>query len=351
MKIYLDNIVFSKQDSAGISVYWKEISNRILNDKSHSANIVEQEINSKNIFRSEMKIPKEIIKYENRLPLWLYKFLPLTLKIEENSIFHSSYYRVSYSRKVKNIVTVHDFTHEYFFPLHKKFLNYWKKKLAIMKADGIICISQNTKKDLLKFHPWAKNKKIKVIYNGVGDQFFPINGIEKEKNILFVGSRVSYKNFNMAVDVLKELKSYNLVIIGGGKLSDDEKKNLEKKIPGRYVHKTGISSENLNLEFNKAFAFIYPSSYEGFGIPILESMKAGCPVITTNKSSIPEVADNAALLVKEIKSEEFLEKIIYLKNQENRNEIIEKGIKHSTKFSWETTYLETISFYQEILDL
>lgn len=349
MKLYLDNIIFSSQTSGGISVYWKELLNRILKDESQELTVIEQEKNSSNIFRKKIIIPMEKLSYENKFPLSIYKFLPLTKKIEENSIFHSSYYRVSYSKNVKNIVTVHDFTHEYFFPFHKKILNYWKKKLALMKADGIICISENTKKDLLKFHPWAKNKKIKVIYNGVGDEFFPIENIEKENIILFIGSRVSYKNFNLAIEILKELPKYKLIIIGGGKLTNIEIKKLESIIPGRYEQKLRISSEELNREFNRAFCFIYPSSYEGFGIPILESMKAGCPVITTNKSSIPEVAGNAAFLVQNISKENFVDKIIKLENSEIRNRLIKDGIEQANKFSWDRTYEEIRKFYSDSL--
>lgn len=348
MKIYLDNIIFGLQKSGGISVYWKEILNRILKDGNDEIKIIEQEENSKNIFRKEIEIPSKKTIYENKLPIWIYQFLPLTTKLEENSIFHSSYYRVSYSKKVKNIVTVHDFTHEYFFTNHKKFLNYWRKKIAIMKADGIICISENTKKDLLKFHPWAKNKEIRVIYNGVGDEFFPIEEIKKENNILFVGARGNYKNFEIVVNALKELKNYSLIIVGGGKLTDNEKENLEKKIPGRYAHKLGISSENLNLEFNKAFAFMYPSSYEGFGIPILEAMKAGCPVITTNKSSIPEVAGDGALLVDVISEDSFVKGIRQLENKEFKESLIEAGIRQANKFSWDKTYREVKKLYEEI---
>lgn len=347
MKIYLDNIIFSSQTSGGISVYWKELLSRILKDKSKNITIVEQEKNIKNIFRKEIKIPDRKIILENKLPLWIYKFLPLTIKLEKGSLFHSSYYRVSYSKHIKNIVTVHDFTHEYFFPMHKKILNYWKKKIALTKADGVICISENTKKDLLKFHPWIKNKKIKVIYNGVGEEFFLIENIKKEKNILFVGSRVSYKNFDIVIEIVKELIDYNLIIIGGGKLTDIEKYKLEKNIPGKYEQKLGVSSRELNIEYNRAFCLLYPSIYEGFGIPILEAMKAGCPVIAVKKSSIPEVGGEAAILIDDISKINFIKEIKKLENSNLRNEIVEKGLKQSKKFSWDKTYKEMIEFYQE----
>ncbi len=349
MKIYLDNIIFSSQVSGGISVYWKELLNRILKDESRDVIIIEQEKEQdiKNIFRKEFKILNRKVSFENKFPLWSYRFLPLTIKLEEGSLFHSSYYRISCSKNIKNIVTVHDFTHEYFFPFHKKFLNYWKKKIAIMKADGIICISENTKKDLLKFHPWSKDKKIKVIYNGVGEEFYLIDNIKKEKNILFVGSRVSYKNFDIVIEIIKKLVDYNLIIVGGGELTNSEKTKLESCISGRYKQKLSISSEELNIEYNKAFCLVYPSIYEGFGIPILEAMKAGCPVIAVKKSSIPEVAGKAALLVDNISEINFIKEIKKLEIKKLREDIIKVGLKQANKFSWDKTYKELIEFYEE----
>ncbi|MGL5570612.1 glycosyltransferase family 4 protein [Cetobacterium sp.] len=362
MKIYFDNIIFFLQKSGGGSVYWYELLERF-SEIPNDVEYIEQEIFSddKNIFRKRLKLKKILL--EKKYNFNITRYLPLTLKIKEKNpfIFHSSYYRVCKSKNAINVVTVHDFTYEYYIRGIKKWVHYFQKKYAIKHSQGIICISENTKKDLLKFHPWTKDKNIKVIYNGVGSQFYKINeeifpklknnilkNVIKEKYILFVGHRTNYKNFNIVVDTLKIIPNeYKLVVVGED-LNTKEQEMLKSSV-GRYYHLKGLSIEELNVLYNKAFCFLYPSSYEGFGIPILESMKTGCPVITTTQSSIPEVAGDAALYINNIKKEEIRDKILLLENLKVRKEIIEKGYKQARKFSWDKTYKEINTFYNTLL--
>ena len=100
--------------------------------------------------------------------------------------------------------------------------------------------------------------------------------------------------------------------------------------------------------YNISFCLLYPSSYEGFGIPIIESMKAGCPVISTNKSSIPEISGNAAILVNKINKKQFVNSIQLLQNKNLRNKCIRRGIIQAKKFSWDKCFKETIKFYTKI---
>ena len=128
-------------------------------------------------------------------------------------------------------------------------------------------------------------------------------------------------------------------------MRDGETKLLQKD----YFHYQGISAEDLNILYNNAFCLLYPSSYEGFGIPVLEAMRAGCPVVSTNLSSIPEVAGDAGLLVNNIKVEEFVKEIEKLEDNEFRDKIIAKGLEQSKKFSWDRCFEETFEFYKEVV--
>lgn len=350
MKIVYDNIIFSLQKAGGASVYWVEFITRI-----KSKNVTFYEEANENLFSKIIEYPK--IK-ESRLPIKFLRYLPFMKYIEKNCIFHSSHYRVSFSYGVKNITTVHDFTYEYYMKGLARIVHTLQKRFAIYFSDGVICISQNTKKDLIKFCPYVNQKKIKVIYNGISDKFDILENKEylleenffKLKNIkyiLFIGDRTYYKRFDIVLDLLKKIHDINLVVVGGKNLTNDEEIIISSH-KNRFFHFKGISTEQLNILYNNAYCLLYPSEYEGFGIPIIEAMRSGCPVIGTNYSSVPEITSGKALLVNNICTEEFIEKMNLLKNESFRKKLINDAYIHSYKFSWNKCYDETFNFYEEI---
>lgn len=355
MKIYLDNIIFSLQKAGGISVYWCEIIKRLLNS-SEDVTYIENSTPNENIFRKQLELKNTKIENTN---VKINRYLPVKIKSDEKFIFHSSYYRYCKSSNAINVVTVHDFTYEYFMRGIPKLVNYYQKKMALKNADYIICISENTKKDLIKFHPWCESKKIEVVYNGVGDEFKVLDNIKvsateyqnilEKKFILFIGDRISYKRFEFAVDVIRELDTeYNLVIVGGKEFSDIEKKMLDDKIEGRYFKIGRISTKELNMFYNKAHCLLYPSAYEGFGIPIAEAMKSGCPVIASNSSSLPEVGGNAAVLIENYVVEDYVNEIIKVEDKNKRSFMVNNGLINVEKFSWDKCYTDVMKIYNYI---
>lgn len=356
MKILFDNIIFSLQKSGGGSMYWYEIINRFNKSKLETS-FIEYKHSSLNIFRRHLDLNHI---YSSKIPIIIARLIPIFRPLKELHISHSSYYRFSLSKKAINITTIHDFTPEKFFTGFSRFTSYWQKKMAIQLADGIICISQNTKKDLLYFHPKVNPDKIRVIYNGVSNEFHKIDDTKQtkindeevknclnKKYVLYVGHRTNYKNFFKAAEAMARFCNNIHFVIVGEALNQQEIIKINTILnPKDYTVLSKKNIEMLNALYNKAFCLIYPSSYEGFGIPILEAMKAGCPVITTNKSSIPEVAGNAAIMVKEISKENFEMAIESLEDDIFRNDLINKGYIQSQKFSWDKCYEEVLEFYE-----
>jgi len=364
INLYLDNTIFTFQKAGGVSIYWYELLKRFAkNNHQFNTNIIKLDTQSVNIFDKDLDYSTIKIHQENFFIPILQRYFPLTKKIGGKSIYHSSYFRTSYQKQVANIITVYDFAHDLSFSsgFPRKYPNIWQKKQGILNADGIICISESTKIDLLKLYPQINVNKVAVIHLAVSDEFkileipSDIDNIVKsnlksvEKPfIVYIGERAAYKNFKVAVETLKLVDDYNLVIVGGGQLDNVEQQYLEKSLPNRFLHLKNIHSAQLNEVFNNAFCLIYPSRYEGFGIPLIEAMKSGCPVITTNYASIPEVVGKAGLMVKEISPEFFVEKVKYLELKKNREKIVKMGLEQASLFSWDKCYEETIKFYQKI---
>lgn len=355
INIVIDNIIFYWQKSGGISVVAFELIRRALN-RCQMFNImfIEYENSLDNKFRKRLEIPRDsIIKICAKRTMFFKRYLPLKIKIKKPFIYHSSYYRFCKNKNAINVVTVHDFTYEYFMHGLSKYIHCITKHRAIRKADYIICISNNTKIDLLKFIKNIDEDKIFVVYNGVGDAFFPLEQKYRyvdndEKYLVFIGAREGYKNFNIAVETAK-IVGMKLVIVGK-KLCRREILLVKNLIGDNYSDMGFINDDALNHIYNKAFALIYPSAYEGFGIPVIEAQKAGCPVVAMNKSSIPEIIGNKELLVDSEDCQEFATKLNMLRNSEFRNKIIEEGLLNSLRFSWNKTFKQYEKIYSSIFN-
>jgi len=357
MNIFFDNIIYSLQRTGGGSVYWTELLKRFCSTNENLF-FVEQAGKENNLFRKYLNIQNNIL-IEKKLPLFITRFLPLTISIKQKSIFHSSYYRYSNSTNAINVLTIHDFTAEYFMTGVRHNVNYIQKKQAIKKADGIICISENTKNDLLNLHPWINENRIKIIHNGASDNFFPLeksgtgilpDNFIKRPYILYVGHRtMQYKNFDVAIKTLHKLPEEIILAVAGEPFTSKEKRMIQAEdLSNRIqlVERPGI--KELNILYNYAYCFLYPSSYEGFGIPVIEAMKAGCPVVALNKSSIPEVAGDAAILVDDASPALFAQAIRSIDGK--RNDLTRKGIKQAKNFSWDRCFNEVYGFYRELYE-
>ena len=363
MKIVLDNIIYSNDSKgAGISNYWFELSKFLLSSEQDEVYFYEDKDADLNFHRKQLAIPEKsiIVNAKSSSSSIARRLAPVKLAINDYFLFHSSYYRSLAGKQPHcEVTTVHDFTHNYFATPLKRIVHNQSKYKSIRNANGVICISESTYKDLQKFCPPTKNQKVEIIPNGVGEEYYKVDRNKKEYQdflvlnnitspyILYVGSRVNYKNFDFVIQLLKEMPNMGLVIVGGA-LSTLELKAFDKNLLSRTVTLSNVSNFHLNLLYNFAHAFLYPSSYEGFGIPLLEAMRAGCPAISLKNSSLIEVSGNAGILLEHPSVNDFKAAIDMLFEPHYRQDIIGKGFLHSQQYSWNRCATETHEFYEAI---
>lgn len=346
--LYLDNIIFSLQRHGGISVLWGELIKRALTAGNTPVSFLEYDNADLNHIRRQLDIPRELLANHRRLPLIVERYLSPRLKTASPFIFHSSYYRTCPDSRAVNITTVHDFTYERFASRLARKIHTSQKHKAIRQSDLIICVSHNTKRDLLKILPDIPQRKIRVIHNGVSDTYHPIASPaagSQSDHILYVGAREGYKNFNFAVECAAE--SGLKLLVAGSPLSAKETALLNSKLgPKRYRSLRYPTDIQLNEIYNSALCLLYPSLYEGFGIPVIEAQKAGCPVIAMNASSIPEIIGPDALLLNHPSIAEFKKALSRLKS--SRETIIAAGLHNAALYSWGKTADAYLSAYQSI---
>ena len=324
MQVTFDNIIYSLQRVGGISVVWTEILKRACIDPELSVRMLEYPMN--NILRAQTKIPETMIIPKPLRRMERYRepeFYPM-----KPTIFHSSYFRICQNPNVHNVTTVHDLTYHFYRKGLPKAVHLWEEKKALKHSEAIICISENTKRDVLRFYPWIPEERIHVIYNGVSDAFYPMPEVEKKGYLLYVGNTsVDYKRYDVAQEVAK-------------------KTGIE------LVTASAVRTEQLNQMYNEALCLLYPSDYEGFGIPVLEAQKAGCPVIAQESSSIPEIIGRKGLMVshgsRSQMADAMTEIVMELKSRPT-NDIIQAGYENAKRFSWDKTYKQTKQVYQQII--
>lgn len=362
MKIYLDNIIFSKVKNGGVSNYWYELIQYLEKQNKDELTYFESIDARENFHRKKLNLSSQSIKEVKSDSI--HRFMPISYNSDEKLIFHSSYYRGLNGCKNKiEVTTVYDFIHSYYSSFPKKQLHNFLKFNALKRSKGIICISHNTYNDLNKFYDIKKDQKATVIHVGVSDDYFPIKEYTlKEQQfitdkkltddfILFVGGRTGYKNFDFVVSVLNDNPQLKLVIVGGGEITEDEKKLFLNNTLERVTHLKTAENFELNVLFNLAKALVYPSSYEGFGIPVVEAMRAGCPVIGLNNATIIEVAEKSAVLLDTLSVSEFNTKFSNLNHSDFRKAAIEIGLEASKNYSWEKCSNETREFYDSLESL
>lgn len=300
--------------------------------------------------------------------LWEQFALPKCIKKLDIDILHSPGFVIPFFSKAKNVLTIADLTFIKYPRVHtlikQKYFG-WLIPHSIKKSDRVISISESTKKDILELID-TNPEKIDVIHLAHGKEF----NMKNKKNaknalktkygikppfLLFVGMIEPRKNLGGVLMALANLKKegmpHKIVIVGkkGWKYKGVFKTIRELKLGDNVVFTGYVPDADLPIFYNSAEVFMYPCLYEGFGIPILEAMACGCPVITSNISSMPEVAGNAAILVNPESVEEIKQAMKrVISDSKLRADMIRKGMINVKRFNWEKTARETLEVYNSL---
>ena len=290
--------------------------------------------------------------------------------------FEPFFKTLPFLKRGKTVATVHDLTPLVFpqnFPAGLKGKIKWNlQKLALKKLDAIITDSKSSKKDIVKF-TGINEEKIKVIYLAAGEQFRKLEignwkleikrkyGLP-DRFLLYVGDATWNKNLVRLVEAIKRAQ-IPLIMTGKTLIDTDyDKKNPWNKDlakvqnmilnDGNIIRLGFVPEDDLISLYNAATVFIMPSLYEGFGLPILEAMSCGCPVVTSKQGSIPEIAQDAAFYVDAYDINDIADGIkkVFL-NNDLRSQLSKKGLEQAKKFSWKKTASQTMNVYKEVIGL
>lgn len=365
MHILYDYQVFSWQRYGGISRYFYELITRLATTPEHAVSVfMGLHINRYGLdrFRSQFQ---SFYGQEHRLNPTLTRAVRLlnpTLfsnfaRRQSADLYHQTYYATPTAPPGgKVVLTVYDMTHELLpdcFPARDRTRRL--KRQAVARADGIICLSESAKRDLMALLDVPEDK-IRVIH--LANSLRCEAGLTphvKDPYVLFVGQRAGYKNFKSLAEAFASrpnlAEDFRLICFGGGAFTPDEEAHLHALgIRDRVDVLEGTDTLLANL-YRHAAAFVYPSRYEGFGLPPIEAMYYGCPVLVSRVSSIPEVVGDAGRYFDPDDREDLafqLERL--LRDDALRQELSAKGREREALFSWDRCAAETTRFYRHVLD-
>lgn len=333
-----DDIVYAIQKFGGATTYWQEVTARvskILGEESICR------VSSRGGLLDRLSMPKVSTK-----------------------VFHSSHFRIGRGSGVKNVTTIHDLIYEKGLAGGRgRILNMYERRKSIEGADAIICISASTKKDMIEYYgEVAANKPVYVIhhgFNGWNEQSFfeaKLGDLSVETEyFLYVGGRGGYKNFGTLLKAFKQggfhKNGIRLLCTGSG-FSESEIRDLKGLGIFESVKCIGkVSLKELSRVYRNAIALVYPSAYEGFGLPPLEAMGSGCPVIASNTSSLPEVVGGAGILINPFDVDEMVSAMNQMLMSDVRLQYVAAGLEWCKSFTWDESAKKHVDVYRSLANL
>jgi glycosyltransferase involved in cell wall biosynthesis len=364
MYIIYDYQIFALQNVGGISRYFIELASRLpkrfpeIKTTVLAPVHINEYLDSSSVDTIGKKVPQFPGKHHILPPVNMSasRFL---LKRQKPDIFHETYYSLqSQSVSAPRILTVYDMIHER-FPARFNGPDLQipaLKAAAVARADHLITISQKTREDLIQFLD-VPSEIITVIplassFNGTSEEAGK-QSIERPY-LLYVGLRQGVKNFPTLLAAYAQsqlLRSgFDLLCVGGGNFTASELQAIQDAGLGKQVRQVQASDALLATLYSQATLFVYPSLYEGFGLPLLEAMRCGCPVVCSGTSSMPEIAGDAALYFDPFDEEEMrtvMENTV--QSEETLKTLRKCGYEREQLFSWESCVAQTAELYRSLV--
>jgi glycosyltransferase involved in cell wall biosynthesis len=374
MNIFVDGIIFSGQRLGGISRIYSEVLPRITRlDPSVTFELyIRRKLKNHGILAlSGIAYLKEPSIYPWRWlkgKAWVQDtLLNRTCRKRQPDIFHSTYFTLSRNGRSRTVISIYDMMDEIYAPILQRpshFQLVERKRRCIQKADLILSISRHTTEDILKYCPTNRDK-IVTIHLGVGPEFRTVHDEEEKRRFrvrhglvrpffLYVGKRGFIKNFLQLLRAYADFKGnqdIDLITVGGEEEWTQEEQALlsMKKLSGRVKRLPMLPDSQLVLAYNTALAYVYPSLYEGFGLPVLEAMACGTPVLTSNVASLPEVAGDAALYFHPQERDDIKAALEAVLDRETAQRLTEKGKVRAAHFTWDETARKTLQAYRQLV--
>ncbi|MNJ91745.1 4-alpha-N-acetylgalactosaminyltransferase [compost metagenome] len=361
IKVLFDHQIFSLQVYGGISRYFANIIKSL--QKNEEIEVIQGFLYSKNYYQKAEShgIKRTIFRFLTTNKADIYqkntKYSKYLIRRNDFDVFHATYFDPYFLNHLRKplVITIHDMIYERFphFFSPEDPTPQQKRELA-QAAAMIIAISETTKKDIIKYLG-IEARKIKVIPHGIDTdtpQYETIDNIP-EHYILFVGSRDGYKNFLLLAEAFKKIvetnKKLHLVLAGGVPLTVDESQFLAaNQILDKTFHLSATDNQ-LNTLYKNAICFVFPSLYEGFGIPILEAFKNNCPVLLSNSSCFPEIAGDAALYFDPESISSLISNIqLLMRDDALRNKLRQDGKLKLKSYTLDKCLNATINVYKEL---
>jgi glycosyltransferase involved in cell wall biosynthesis len=365
------NATFTLDNPTGLGVYTYELTKELLRVNNNiDLTVYTSSADLNNLYPNKIELVSQLTSpsrgFKGHLlrMLWQQSVLPLRLRKRKPDLFYSTVPEGMLFPHMKQIVTLHDILPIKSPESNPKMKYHFRYTLPVLlrNSQAIISVSENTKEDVINYYKII-DKPVYVIYEGYDrTKYYPrAAGIINKKYgitedyLLYIGDMRPYKNLERTLEAFKQLDLQNVAFVIGGRKDPRFYPNIQEQVNklrlgDRVICPGYIPDEDIPFLYSGAIAFIFPSLYEGFGLPPLEAMACGCPVIVSRAASLPEVCGDAAYYVDPLSINSLAEGMqTVLTNNALRQTLREKGLERAKLFSWEKSAQEHIKVFHEVL--